>query len=212
MLPQTWADLASALLPGLQVIYAGGGVPAWLALAMAGNECGIPVVADSTFAIENNPWSVRPHAGENWPSYDGGNGLFILYPDLTTACRDLLAALGPQRLQYAGDPAAFMSNLQATGWDGNPPASDGYAAAVLALGPQAQAALAALGVDATTGLAPGQPPPRVPVAAAAVPRGALVGIAAVVAAIEFGLYEAAVAYLRRLRGAPPPAAPTQEAT
>jgi hypothetical protein len=144
--------LAAELLPGLQLIYARTGLPAWTALAMALHESGAPPAADSTLVVERNPWGVRPHAGESYPAEND----FIVYPSLLDAAQDLIPALGPQRLALASDPAAFLQNLQATGWDGPPPGSDGYASSVLdTWGPVATAALQEIGADPTSGATPG---------------------------------------------------------
>lgn len=207
-LPQSWQAFAASLLPGLQAIYAGGGPPAWVALAMAGHESitldGI-VPADSTYAVENNPWGVRPYSGEPYPIYNGTNGAFIDYPSLLDASTDLLVALGPTRLALADDPTAFMDELQSSGWDGAPPASDGYAASVLGTyGPRAQASLAALGVDLVTAQPPTSAgaggeggaagPPAGSSGSATLPRAAVpLGVvllgAAIVVAVEVGAFE-----------------------
>jgi hypothetical protein len=143
-----WTDYASEFLPALRYLHAAGGLPAWLMLAMAAHESGVPPQAGSTLLVETNPWGVVCHTSE-YPCHDAGNGYsFQVYPSIRAAAQDLIVALGPQRLQYAGDPVRFMDNLQATGWDYPP---DGYADSVLyTWGPPAQAALQALGVDPVT--------------------------------------------------------------
>lgn len=154
-LPQTWAEFADAMLPGVQWLYQNTTLPAWLTLAMAAHESGVPVQAGSTYAVETNPWGVRCFQ----PQYACSSEDFQVYPSLLAAAQSLPAALGPSRLAFASDPAAFMSNLQATGWD--VPAT-GYAASVLyTYGPAAQEALESIGADITTGATGGgtTPPP-----------------------------------------------------
>jgi len=147
----SWTAYAQEMLPAIQFLYQQTGLPAWLTLAMAAHEeltLSGHVASDSTFVSDNNPWGVRCHTS----SYPCSPDDFQVYPSLMAAAQDLINALGPQRLQYAADPAAFMNNLQATGWDGPPPESDGYADSVLyTYGPMAKQALRAIGVDPTTG-------------------------------------------------------------
>lgn len=193
-LPQTWAEFATALLPGLRDIYSATGVPAWLALAMAAHESGVPVSADSAYAVERNPWGVRCFQSQFECSGTG----FQMYPDVTTAATSFAEALPASALVQASDPAAFMGALQAEGWDGPAPASDGYAASVLGTwGPPAQAALSGLGVDLITGQpASSGTTPSAPassgggaVARVAAPAAVvLLGVLAVAAA-EWGLFE-----------------------
>lgn len=142
---------AQQMLGALQLLWQQARLPAWLGLAMALHESGAPPAADSTFAIQGNPWGVRCFQAQ----YQCVND-FQVYPSLTAAAQSLIVALGSQRLQYVSDPAAFMQNLQATGWDGPAPASNGYADSVLyTFGPIARSALAEIGADQTTGAVAG---------------------------------------------------------
>ncbi|MHB1670180.1 hypothetical protein [Thiomonas sp.] len=147
-----WTDYAATLLPAVQAVRAAGGPPAWLSLAMAAHESGVPPQPGCTLLVEGNPWGVTCHTSR-YPCHATASGYsFQVYPTLLDAASDLIVALGPQRLQYASDPVAFMDNLQATGWDYPP---GGYADSVLyTWGPPATAALKAIGVDVNTG----QPP------------------------------------------------------
>lgn len=195
-----WTDYANEFLPAVRYLYTSAGLPAWLPLAMAAHESGVPPLAGSTLRVETNPWGVRPWSGSaQYGQYCGSNGCFVTYPSLLAAAGNLLLALGPQRLQYASNPVAFMHNLGATGWDAGEP---GYRDAVLyTWGPPAQAALQAIGADPTTANVGGggggamQSPSPTPIAPVVV--GTVAG-AAVLATGILGMLRA-TGHLRSLR-------------
>lgn len=146
-----WRIYATQLQPALATVWALGGPPAWLSLAMAAHESGVPPFSNSTYVLAQNPWGVACWSGS--AEYQCGDGGFVIYPSLQDAATNFVQALGPNRLVYRNDPVAFMDELQESGWDAtNTPT---YADSVLyTWGPYATAALAAIGADDTTGVIP----------------------------------------------------------
>lgn len=143
-----WTDYALALQPGLAYIYQrANGLPAWVPLAMAAHESGVPPISYSTYVTAHNPWGIVDD-----PLYPTVNG-FTMYPSLQAAWTAFPGRIPASALAVAQSPAAFMQALQADGWDGPPPASNGYASSVLyTWGPNARAALTAIGADPVTGM------------------------------------------------------------
>lgn len=133
-----WTDYATLLLPAIVPAAAGSGAPAWLLLAMAAHESGVPPVPNSSLVYggENNPWGI-------------GCPNCAVYGSLAAAGQALPRLLPANALAVSGDPQAFMDTLQADDWSGNPYGS--YAADVLQIGVAAAAALQALGVDPVSG-------------------------------------------------------------
>lgn len=130
-----WTDYATLLLPALQPAAAGSGAPEWVLLAMAAHESSVPPVSDSSLVEQLNPWGI---------GCDGSPGSCAVYASLAAAGQALPGLLPANALAVAGDPSAFMAQLEADDWSGNP--TGNYASSVLDYwGPLAQAALAAIG-------------------------------------------------------------------
>jgi hypothetical protein len=183
-----WRSYAESLLPGLQVIHARTGLAAWVALAMAAHESGVPPAADSSYVLQRNPWGI---------GCSGQPGSCAVYPSLLAAADALPALLPANALAGATNPERFMTALQADDWSGTTggldsgdpcaPASS-YAYSVLGCwGPQAEAALAAVGADVVTGQVAaaggggsgiaGPPPGPGAVSAAGIVAGVAAGVA-----------------------------------
>lgn len=195
----TWSGFAQSLLPGLRYIHQHGGLAAWVPLAMAARESGVPTAADSTYVNANNPWGIRCFQSQYPCSADD----FQVYPTLYDSSVSFVAAVGPVRMAYAGQPLAFLQQLQASGWSGPGAQSAGYADLIFyTWGPPAQNALAALGVDIVTGLPlesappPGSPPGFIP---PIVPAPAY-GMAALLAGMAAGIGGALAVVLLSGRG------------
>ena len=138
-----WTDYATQLLPAVVPAAAGSGAPAWVLLAMAAHESGVPPVPGSSLVYggEHNPWGV---------GCNGTAGSCAVYPTLAAAGQALPGLLPANALAVAGNPQAFMAALQADDWSGDPYGD--YASSVVGYwGPLAQSALQAIGVDPVTG-------------------------------------------------------------
>lgn len=135
-----WAAYTEELLPAVQAAVASTGAAAWVLLAMAAHESGVPPVAGCSLLTSQNPWGLGcPNNCTNYASLAAaGEDLGNEIPESPVNARAV-----------AADPVAFMEALQADDWSGS---LTGYADSVLYYwGPQAQDALTALGYNTVTG-------------------------------------------------------------
>lgn len=155
-------DFAATMQPGLAYIYGQTQIPAAYPLAMAALESGWGTAGNSDFALETNPWGVTASClgyPALQPSQTGAAVPLVQYPSVLDAAKDFALFVNPSSgcngSYYAPawavrtDGAAWVQALASLGWAGA--GNTTWAPDVLALVPQAQAALQAIGADAVTG-------------------------------------------------------------